>query len=179
MFTIIALIIASFMLYFPYWWCNFKHESEFDWGLKWFLTAKSKRQTILALIITLVPLTFVSMNFPVEWGGGNIPHKLSFWVAIDNLGGGIAAAFIEETFYRGWFQTLLIKKFNRPLLAIIITSLIFALSHLIVITGWLRVATFFPGLIMGWLRWQGGSILPSIIYHAICNVWAVWFAPIP
>ena len=179
MVTILGLLVASFMLYFPYYWCKLKKENEIDWGLKWFLTEKSKRDTIFALIFTLLPLTFISMNFPVEWGGGNIPHRLSFWNAIDNLGGGIAAAFIEETFYRGWLQTLLEKKLRRPFIAIIIASLIFALSHLILITGWLRVATFFPGLIMGWLRWRGGSVLPSIIYHGICNIWAVWFAPIP
>ncbi len=175
---IIGFVAAAFMLYFPYLWCRFRGESELDWGLKWFLTRESKRDVIFALIITLVPLTFVSMNFPVEWGGGNIPHKLSFWVAIDNLGGGIAAAFIEETFYRGWLQSFLARKMN-VYIAIVITALIFALSHLILITGWLRVATFFPGLVMGWLRFRGGSILPSIIYHAVCNVWAVWFAPIP
>ena len=90
----------------------------------------------------------------------------------------IAAAFIEETFFRGWLQTLTIKKFG-VILGILSASLLFALSHLIALTGWLRVATFFPGIIMGILRYRGNSVLPSIIYHAICNVWAVWFAPVP
>ena len=61
----------------------------------------------------------------------------------------------------------------------LLATLCFALSHLIVLTGWLRVATFFPGLIMGLLRYRNGSVLPSILYHALCNVWAVWWAPIP
>ena len=185
MLTIIGLLIASFMLYFPYYWCRIKQENEIDFGLKWFLDKNSKRDVIFALLFTLVPLTFVSMNWPAELGGAG-PHKVSFMNALDYLGGGIAAAFIEETFYRGWLQTLLTRK-TGAFIAIFITSLIFSLSHLIILAGkesvflvyFLRLATFFPGLIMGWLRWRGRSVLPSIIYHAVCNVWAVWWAPIP
>ncbi len=166
--NIIGLVIAAFMLYFPYEWCRYRHEDEKIYGLKWFMTKESKRDVIIALCVTLIPLTFISLNWPQKWGIAG-PH---------NLGGGLAAAFIEETFYRGWLQTLLTRKI-KAFAAIIITSLVFALSHLIVLTGWLRVATFFPGIIMGILRHRGGSVMPAIIYHAICNIWAVWWAPIP
>lgn len=174
---IIGLIAAAFMLYFPYEWCKFRHEDEKFYGLKWFLTKKSKRDLIIALSITLIPLTVITFYWPYEWGGRGLKNP-SLWEAINYLGGGIAAAFIEETFFRGWLQTLAVKKFG-VYIGIFISTLIFALSHLIAISGWLRVATFFPGLIMGILRYRGGSVLPSIIYHALCNVWAVWLAPIP
>ena len=172
-----GLIIAAFMLYFPYEWCKRRHESEESYGLKWFLTKKSKRDVIIALLVTLIPLTIITFHWPVEWGGRGLKHP-SLWNALDALGGGIAAAFIEETFFRGWLQTLTVKKFGLYF-GIFIATLLFALSHLIVLTGWLRVATFFPGLVMAVLRHRGGSVLPSIIYHAVCNVWAVWLAPIP
>ena len=175
--NIIGLVIAAFMLYFPYEWCRYRHEDEKIYGLKWFMTKESKRDVIIALCVTLIPLTFISLNWPQKWGIAG-PHRVPFWAALNNLGGGLAAAFIEETFYRGWLQTLLTRKI-KAFAAIIITSLIFALSHLIVLTGWLRVATFFPGIIMGILRHRGGSVMPAIIYHAICNIWAVWWAPIP
>lgn len=174
---IIGLIAAAFMLYFPYEWCKFRHEDEKIYGLKWFLTRNSKLDVIIALAVTLIPLTFVSMHWPAEWGGPGPKHP-TFFQAIDNLGGGIAAAFIEETFFRGWLQTLTVRKFG-VYIGIFLATLIFALSHLIVLTGWLRVATFFPGLVMGILRYRGESVLPSIIYHALCNVWAVWWAPVP
>ena len=175
--NIIGLVIAAFMLYFPYEWCRYRHEDEKIYGLKWFMTKESKRDVIIALCVTLIPLTFISLNWPQKWGIAG-PHRVPFWAALNNLGGGLAAAFIEETFYRGWLQTILTRKI-KPFAAIIITSLVFALSHLIVLTGWLRVATFFPGIIMGILRHRGGSVMPAIIYHAICNIWAVWWAPIP
>lgn len=177
MYILIGLIVAAFMLYFPYEWCRFRHEDEKDYGLKWFMTRESKRDVIIALLITLVPLTFVSLHWPYEWGGRGLKHP-SLWQAIDQLGGGIAAAFIEETFFRGWLQTILIRK-TGIYIGIFLATLLFALSHLIVLTGWLRVATFFPGLVMAVLRLRGGSVMPSIIYHAVCNVWAVWFAPVP
>ena len=174
--NIIGLVVAAFMLYFPYEWCRYRHEDEKIYGLKWYMTKESKRDVIISLCVTLIPLTIISLNWPQKWGVAG-PHRVPFWTALNNLGGGLAAAFIEETFYRGWMQTLLTRKF-RPFAAIIITSLIFALSHLIVLTGWLRVATFFPGIIMGILRHRGGSVMPAIIYHAVCNVWAVWWVPI-
>ena len=177
MYILIGLLVASFMLYFPYEWCRFRHEDERDYGLKWFMTRESKRDVIIALLVTLIPLTFVSLHWPYEWGGRGFKHP-SLWQAIDNLGGGIAAAFIEETFFRGWLQTILIRK-TGIYFGIFLATLLFALSHLIVLTGWLRVATFFPGLVMAVLRHRGGSVMPSIIYHAVCNVWAVWFAPVP
>ena len=175
---IIGLIVASFMLYFPYEWCKRRGESELDYGLKWFMTRESWRDVIVALAVTLIPLTIISLYlWPHEWGGRGFKHP-SLWAALDQLGGGIAAAFIEETFYRGWLQTLLTRKLG-VWLGVLLATLAFALSHLVVLTGWLRVATFFPGLVMAVLRIRGGSVMPSIIYHAVCNVWAVWLAPVP
>ncbi|MBQ9403349.1 MAG: CPBP family intramembrane metalloprotease, partial [Synergistaceae bacterium] len=159
-----------------YYWCKFRNESEASYGLKWFMTRESKIYVTIALIITLVPLTVIALHWPVKWGGP-LPKHPGLWQALDWLGGGVAAAFIEETFYRGWLQTLLTRR-TGAFIAIVITSLIFALSHLIALTGWLRVATFFPGIIMGYLRFKGGSVMPAIIYHALCNIWAVWWAPV-
>ncbi len=173
---ITGLIAAAFMLYFPYEWCRFRHESEESYGLKWYLTDRSKRDVIIALAVTLIPLTVITFYWPYEWGGRGLKHP-GLWRALDQLGGGIAAAFIEETFFRGWLQTLTVRKFG-VYAGIFITTLLFALSHLVALTGWLRVATFFPGLVMAVLRHRGGSVLPSIIYHALCNVWAVWLAPV-
>lgn len=172
-----GLAAAALMLYFPYTWCRLRGEDERDFGLKWFMGRGAWRDVILALVLTLVPLTFVSMHWPVEWGGPG-PRSLRPWQALDSLGGGVAAAFIEETFFRGWLQTLTVRRWG-PWAGIPLATLAFALIHLVTLVGWLRVATFFPGLVMGWLRWRHGSVLPSILYHALCNVWAVWWAPIP
>ena len=175
--SLIGLGVGAFMLYFPYVWCRRKGEPEREWGLAWFMGPGAWRDVFLALILTLVPLTVVSLHWPAAWGGPG-PRRPSFWRALDNLGGGLAAAFIEETFFRGWLQTVAVRRLG-VWLGILAATLCFALSHLIVLTGWLRVATFFPGLVMAFLRHRHGSILPAILYHAMCNVWAVWWAPAP
>ena len=173
--AVAGFCIAAFMLYFPYAWCSWRKEREDAYGLRWVMGRGAWRDTILALVITLVPLTFVSLNWPSAWGEGG-PLRPSAWTALNMLGGGIAAAFIEETFFRGWLQTLLVRKWG-PWVAIPAASFLFACAHLFVAPGWLRVATFFPGLVMGLLRHRNGSVLPAILYHALCNVWAVWWAP--
>jgi len=181
--TALALLIAAFMLYFPYYWCRRRGESEEAYGLRWFMGKGAWRDTILATVFTLVPLTFISFYWPRSLGIGG-PFRPSAWVAVNHLGGGLAAAFIEETFYRGWMQTLLARKWG-PYAAIFFTSIVFALSHLVILiliepswlTIWLRLATFFPGLVMGFLRYKHGSVMPAIVYHAVCNVWAVWWMP--
>lgn len=175
--TLTGLAAAVLMLQFPQAWCRRRGESEREFGLVWFMGPGAWRDVVAALLLTLIPLTFASLHWPLEWGGPG-PRHPSFWRAVDSLGGGLAAAFIEEPFFRGWLQTLTVRRWG-ACLGILAATLCFALIHLIAITGWLRVATFFPGLVMGWLRWRHGSVLPSIIYHALCNVWAVWWAPIP
>lgn len=174
--NLIGLAVAAFMLYFPYTWCRWKNEREEDFGLKWFMTHQAKIDVAIALAVTLIPLTVIVMLLPVSWGGGI--KTPSFWETINILGGGVAAAFIEETFFRGWLQTLAVRKFG-ALMGIIITTAIFASVHLIAVRKVIRLATFFPGLIMALLRHRNNSVMPGIIYHAVCNVWAVWFSPLP
>ena len=174
--NVIGLIAASFMLYFPYTWCRRRNETEESYGLKWFLTRRAKIDVALALLVTLIPLTVIVMYMPRSWGGGL--KTPSLWEAFNILGGGIAAAFIEETFFRGWLQTLTVRKFG-AFTGIIIATAIFAAVHLVAVRKAVRLLTFFPGLIMALLRHRNGSVMPSIIYHAVCNVWAVWFSPLP
>ncbi len=174
--NIIGLIAAAFMLYFPYTWCKWKNEREEDYGLKWFLSRQAKIDVVIALAVTLIPLTVIVMYLPPNWGGGL--KTPSFWEALNILGGGIAAAFIEETFFRGWLQTLAVRKFG-AVTGILIATAIFASVHLIAVLKVIRLLTFFPGLIMALLRHRNNSVMPGIIYHAVCNVWAVWFSPLP
>jgi membrane protease YdiL (CAAX protease family) len=137
------------------------------------MSPESWRDVVLALCLTLIPLTPIAMR----WPGESIPYHIPFLETLSLLSAGAAAAFIEETFYRGWLQTLITRKTNRAYLAIAAAALLFSLSHLFVAPSWVRLATFFPGLVMGWLRYRHGSVMPAIVYHALGNVWSVWFFP--
>ncbi len=87
-------------------------------------------------------------------------------------------AIPEEFFYRGYFQTRLNQVFPRRWRVLgtsvgpglLIACGFFAFGHSLVTLRWWHFATFFPGLLFGWLRERSGSTLPGALFHAWCNV---------
>ena len=90
----------------------------------------------------------------------------------------IVVALPEELFFRGFLLGLLEKRFppkRRILgggvgLALVLSSLAFALIHLPRDHDPRALATFFPGLLFGWMRWSTKSILGSTVSHAGSNI---------
>jgi hypothetical protein len=107
--------------------------------------------------------------FHLRW-----PDALLLQAAVQLL----VVALPEELFYRGFLQTawartapgagvtVLGARLGRGFLA---TQLLFALGHLVTLQPW-RVATFFPGLLFGWLRARTGSIAAPVVVHALSNL---------
>ena len=170
--SFLQLAIAAFLLYFPFVWCYLRHENPDEYGLNWKFTPSSFKEMAAVSFVTLFILTIVALYWPTE----NLPRHSPLPRTLNLMGAGIAAAFIEELFFRGWMQTLLRKRF-RPIPAIACTSLIFALAHVIANPLIHSLAVFFPGLIMGFLRERHGNIASSTAFHAIANIWAIWFSP--
>jgi membrane protease YdiL (CAAX protease family) len=131
-------------------------------------------QTLVITVFVLLLLTAVALAWPWE----NLPHRRSFGMAFKLIISGLAAAVAEEIFFRGWLQPMLRRRYSATV-SIVAVNLIFAPLHLIAAPYLISLFTFFPGLIMGWLRERYGNILPSIIFHFLGNVWAVWFFPSP
>lgn len=90
----------------------------------------------------------------------------------------LVVALPEELFFRGFMQGLLEKRFvpTRSLfgakvgLALILSSLAFALVHLPKAGDPRMFATFFPSLMFGWMRSRTNSILASTIAHGASNI---------
>ena len=90
----------------------------------------------------------------------------------------LVVALPEELFYRGWMQTswastdpargvrVLGARLGAGFLA---TQALFALGHLVVLQPW-RLATFFPGLLFGWLRERTGDVAAPVVAHALSNL---------
>ncbi|PID38719.1 MAG: CPBP family intramembrane metalloprotease [Proteobacteria bacterium] len=97
------------------------------------------------------------------------------WLAAAQL---LVVALPEEYFFRGYLQTKLERVWTpkRRLLggglgvALIATSILFSLAHVLVDFNPLRFAVFFPSLVFGWLRSATGSILASVLFHACSNL---------
>ena len=124
---------------------------------------------------------------PVEAGQFSDERGL-WWLALWVATQFVLVAFPEEYFYRGFVQTRLERGFEararergramRAILgftpAILLTSLLFGVGHLVVPVGGVllanRMAVFFPSLLFGWLRRHTDSILAPTIYHAMSNM---------
>ena len=108
---------------------------------------------------------------------GIIPES---WLAVQNdaysdvvlanpfmqfLSVGFVAPVAEELLFRGFiFGTL--KKEMPPWVAILISAVIFGVAHMtplgiIYATG--------LGILMGWLTWRTGSVVPSLFFHMAYN----------
>lgn len=91
----------------------------------------------------------------------------------------ILVAVPEEFFFRGYLQERLHQAWGRegiqvlglPLTwGIVVSSVLFALVHLISNLNVTRLAVFFPSLLFGALRERTGGISASVLYHAACNL---------
>lgn len=91
----------------------------------------------------------------------------------------LAVALPEEVLYRGYFQGRLAALFparrrlfgrELPVLAIVLTSVLFALGHFLLDLDPQRLAVFFPSLLFGVLRAQSTSLAGCIAFHAACNI---------
>lgn len=125
---------------------------------------------------------------PLQWrqGFSSVPaepgalilKRSIFWLPELLLLHLFAVALPEEVFFRGFIQTRLalvmrrrLRILNAPVgLHIIVSSALFAISHLVAEPHPYRLAVFFPGLLFGWLREKTGGLLAPILFHAACNI---------
>ncbi len=90
----------------------------------------------------------------------------------------VVVALPEELFFRGFLLGMLERRFppkRRILgggvgLALVISAAMFALIHLPKDGDPRALATFFPGLLFGWMRSSTGSIMASTLTHAGSNI---------
>lgn len=107
----------------------------------------------------------------LQWTWPSAPLKLAlyhlFFVAIP-----------EEMFYRGYLQSRLDEVFAPrwnvlgtlvgP--GLLITCVLFAFGHSLVILQWWHVFIVVPSLVFGWLRIRTGDVIAGALFHAWCNV---------
>jgi membrane protease YdiL (CAAX protease family) len=83
---------------------------------------------------------------------------------------GVLAAVGEELFFRGILQRIFIQIFKKPWIGIVFTAAIFSAIH-----G--QFLGFIPrmilGIILGYLYWYSGSLLPAMLGHFVFNSFQV------
>jgi membrane protease YdiL (CAAX protease family) len=170
---VIPTIAGVALMGAPFLWCRLRREAPEDYGISWKLEKKSFAELLVITAAVLLPLTIVSVNWPFE----SLPRHSTLWRSLNLMAAGTSAAIIEEIFYRGWLLPLFKKRLG-AFWAIMFSSGLFALSHIFVADAIFLFAVFFPGCIMGFLRERHGNISTSTLFHAVSNIWAVWFAPL-
>ncbi|MEO6669202.1 MAG: CPBP family intramembrane glutamic endopeptidase [Ferruginibacter sp.] len=75
-------------------------------------------------------------------------------------------ALFEEVFFRGTMQNLFVKWWKRPIIAIIITSLVFSLIHASIYLFLTRAAL---GFVLGLMYYKTKNIWTNIIAHFLNN----------
>ncbi|HSI33854.1 MAG TPA: CPBP family glutamic-type intramembrane protease, partial [Tepidisphaeraceae bacterium] len=88
------------------------------------------------------------------------PALLAFPILVPIVVGMLAGVF-EELLYRGVIQTALSRR-GKPLVAILVTALLFAAAHLDLHGMPVRFAL---GCLLGYLAWRTGSLIPAILTH--------------
>jgi membrane protease YdiL (CAAX protease family) len=81
-------------------------------------------------------------------------------------------AVFEETLFRGGLQNLLSRWFKMPILAIIITAIIFSAIHGSYL-GFL--SRFALGFVLGWMYYRTGNIWLNIIAHFFNNAFGITY----
>lgn len=135
--------------------------------------------TILAIVGAIVPFAI----------GVGLAHAILPWIPADPtvaalyenmtpalavpwvLFIALAPGFCEETLFRGYMQRRLIERWPAGV-AILVTSLIFAIFHIMPHA----VLFAFPiGVWLGIMAWKSGSIWPGVICHAVINgLWNIY-----
>jgi membrane protease YdiL (CAAX protease family) len=133
----------------------------------------------LVLIGSIVPLAI----------GVGVAHLITFVIPPDrsiealynNMTLGWAVPFVlfialapgiaEEVLFRGYMQRRFLARW-KPWTAILVTSVIFAIYHVMPHAMGLALVM---GIWLGYMAWRSGSVLPGMCCHVFVNgAWNVW-----
>jgi membrane protease YdiL (CAAX protease family) len=134
-------------------------------------------ETTLFMYLLMIPLQLLVWGYGWLLGDAGFEASTNPFMSFDGVADILAifaavvilAPLIEEIFFRGYLFKLLQDKIgNNP--AIFLTAVLFAAVHF-------NLYTFFPilvmGGLMGWARKRSGSIVPSLMLHALNNLAAL------
>lgn len=147
------------------------------------LATSMGRAVLWAAIAGAVTWPFFAVGLPIYYGAS----RTFTWTAMKEpldlvLGQVFVIALPEEAFFRGFLQTRLDRAWPRRWrvlgadvgVSIVVTSVMFALAHVLTLPMPARLAVFFPSLLFGWLRARTGGIGASVLFHAGCNLMSMF-----
>jgi membrane protease YdiL (CAAX protease family) len=128
--------------------------------------------TLVPFALALGSVYLVAKLVPSISGAEELYQKMTLAVAVPwVLFIAIVPGFNEELLFRGYIQRRLLARW-RPPLAILVTSLLFAVMH---IDPQHVALALILGVWLGMLAWRTGSVWPGILCHAFVNgAWNIY-----
>ena len=145
--------------------------------------ASAARAVAWALGAAAVTWPFFAVGLPIYYGASKsfaVPHiKEPLDLVLGQL---FVIALPEEAFFRGFLQTRLDRAWPKRWrilgadvgVSIVVTSVMFAVAHVLTLPLPARLAVFFPSLLFGWLRARTRGIGASVLFHAGCNLFSMF-----
>lgn len=132
----------------------------------WATVAAVLTAPFLSFLWSMVIFNFVESNAFLEQMKGMFRSTTAnFGFGVTLLCVAVIPAFSEEWLFRGYVQTRIAQRWS-PWLAILVSSLLFAVFHLDPV----HVLAVFPmGLWLGFISWRYGSIIPAMLAHIYNN----------
>jgi membrane protease YdiL (CAAX protease family) len=195
---VFLLAVPILFMYAPVWWCRWRGIDPFQYPMHLPLF-RDREPWLQALKYNAVLIGVVVVPFLVGyhvWQTQGVPlvedllgvqlypvrptlqwtWPESLWMLV-----GYHIFFVaipEEMFYRGWMQSRLDEVFGKRWSVLgttvgpglLITCVLFALGHSIVVLQWWHLFIVVPSLAFGWLRERTGGIVAGALFHAWCNV---------
>ena len=137
----------------------------------------SREQWLWSLLYALLCLIFLNSIINVVYAFVSVPKAdpmdtsmLPWWTLYPSLIMlSINAGVSEEAGFRGYMQGGLERRYG-PVVAIVVTSVLFWIAHFNHNTGVSRFALLLGyGAALGALTWAARSIWPAIVTHAFCD----------
>lgn len=148
--------------------------SEWRWSIVAALFFAATIHASIVLLFRFVP--FPTAAFRHGYDFSFIPTLPLKWLAI--VVSAISAGICEETGFRGYMQRPIEQRHGVPT-AILVSSLFFTAVHLT--KGWATVGmvpiVFAAGILLGFLAWSSGSLIPCMIGHTLMDIglFAYWW----
>jgi|GEM_PF-2344855 len=152
-------------------------------GLSSEKTVENRKYIVLCMIF-LFPITYLSV-LTMDQLGLPLPnlsqinlHHMILW-ALYQL---CYVAVCEEFFFRGYLASILLpckkhpisnKNWRLNIIYILVSSLLFAVSHIVISESLAGILTFIPGVALAYIFIRTQSIFVTIILHAGANIFYV------
>lgn len=142
---------------------------------KWMSAERTYLRTRPYMALIWSAITAVGMIIPLEWLMEQLPElpniaEEQFGMLMNTPEGyiavGLFAPIVEEVVFRGAILRTLLKGGSNHWLMIAVSALLFSVAHFNPVQ---LPFTFVVGLLLGWMYYRTGSILPGMVYHWVNN----------